>query len=64
VADLNKILLGPLAALIRADGRLNDAIDRTRRFWLRGGVCWIDQINEPTELLRKHKIGETPHGHS
>jgi hypothetical protein len=58
VADLDKQLLEPLAALIRANGRLNDAIDKTRHFWTVGDMCWIDQLTEPTLLLEHHKAGE------
>jgi hypothetical protein len=63
VRDLDKQLLEPLAELIRANGRLSDAIANTRRFWSVVDLCWIDQLKEPTKLLQNHKIGDS-HGHS
>jgi hypothetical protein len=58
VTELDIKLLAPLAALLKANGRLNDAIEGTREFWAWGHPCWIDQITEPTLLLEHHKIGE------
>jgi hypothetical protein len=58
VTELDTKLLAPLAALLKANGRLVDAIDGTRQFWAWGDRCWIDQISEPTKLLKEHKIGE------
>jgi hypothetical protein len=59
VTELDTKLLAPLAALLKANGRLDDAINNTRQFWARGDHCWIDQITEPTLLLEHHKIGES-----
>jgi hypothetical protein len=54
---LDKQLLEPLAALIKANGKLNDALDATRSLWAgEPPACWIDQLNEPTQLLRKHRV--------
>jgi hypothetical protein len=59
VTELDIKLLAPLAALLRANARLDNAIDGTRQFWAWGNHCWIDQITEPTLLLEHHKIGES-----
>jgi hypothetical protein len=58
VTALDTKLLTPLAALLKANGRLDDAIDNTREFWEWCDHCWVDQITEPTLLLEHHKIGE------
>jgi hypothetical protein len=58
VTELDTKLLAPLAELLRANGRLDDAINNTREFWAWGDPCWIDQITEPTLLLEHHKLGE------
>jgi hypothetical protein len=58
VTELDTKLLAPLAELLRANGRLDDAINNTREFWAWGDPCWIDQIIEPTLLLEHHKLGE------
>jgi hypothetical protein len=58
VPELDTKLLAPLAALLKANGRLSDAIDGTREFWVGKSPCWIDLISEPTLLLEHHKLGE------
>jgi hypothetical protein len=59
VTELDTKLLSPLAALLKANGRLDDAITSTRKFWEWADHCWIDQVTEPTLLLEHHKIGES-----
>jgi hypothetical protein len=48
LVDLNKLL--------EANDRLDVALDNTMRVWPTTPKCWIDQINEPTLLLEKHRL--------
>jgi hypothetical protein len=61
----DKNLLFPLNKLLEANDRLEAALDNTAEMWKTGpDKCWIDQINEPTPLLEKHRIrdGKTSFG--
>ncbi len=53
----DKSLLLPLNKLLEANDRLNAALDKTTEMWKTAAdKCWIDQMNEPTPLLEKHRI--------
>jgi hypothetical protein len=48
IVDLNKLL--------EANDRLDAALDATISQWPFTAKCWVDQINEPTILLEKHRL--------
>lgn len=55
--DRDRNILMPLNALLAANDRLEEAIKRTEKQWPHSAnPCWIDQLNEPTVLLAKHRL--------
>jgi hypothetical protein len=55
MANEKKILI-PLNELLKANDRLESAIEATRLHWSHVQQCWIDQMGEPTKLLEDHRI--------
>jgi hypothetical protein len=54
MANEKKILI-PLNELLKANDRLESAIEATRQHWPHVEKCWIDQL-EPTKLLSDHRL--------
>jgi hypothetical protein len=55
MANEKKILI-PLNELLKANDRLESAIEATRKHWPHVEKCWIDHVIEPTKLLEDHRI--------
>jgi hypothetical protein len=55
MANEKKILI-PLNELLKANDRLESAIEATRKHWSHVQKCWIDHVTEPTKLLEDHRI--------
>jgi hypothetical protein len=53
--DATDILI-PLLDLLAANQKLHIVLDHTTDMWFWTDKCWIDQLNEPTIDLQKHRL--------